>query len=182
MPNVCLMAVGNVLTGDDGLGPYVLELLDAAYDFPPGVQVIDVGTPGIDLTMFLEPVEALVVIDAVKGDEAPGTVKTFRKADLLKGRLPVVMSPHEPTLREALMRLELVGHGPKDVTVIGAVPAHLTLTESLSPPVKAAVPTVIAAVLAELARLGASPTPKATPRSPVFWWEKPQGPAQGEVR
>ena len=182
MPNLCLMAVGNVLTGDDGLGPYVLELLDAAYDFPPGVQVLDVGTPGIDLTMFLEPVDALVVIDAVKGDEAPGTVKTYRKADLLKGRLPLVMSPHEPTLREALMRLELVGTGPKDVTVIGAVPAHLTLTESLSPPVKAAVPYIIAAVVAELDRLGASPRPKAAPRAPVFWWEKSQASAQAEAR
>jgi hydrogenase maturation protease len=177
MANICVMAVGNVLTGDDGLGPYVLELLDAGYDFPAEVQLFDVGTPGIDLTMFIEPLDALVVIDAVKADAAPGTVKTYHRSDLLKGSLPLVMSPHEPSLREAMMRLQLTGTGPTDVTLIGAVPAHLTLTESLSPAVKASVPVIIELVLAELARLGVSPTPRPTPRPPVFWWEKPQAAA-----
>jgi hydrogenase maturation protease len=178
MAKICVMAVGNVLTGDDGLGPYVLETLDAAYDFPPAVQLLDVGTPGIDLTMFIEPLEALVVVDAVQADAPAGTVKTYRKADLLKGSLPVVMSPHEPTLREALMRLQMMGAGPTDVVLVGAVPAHLTLTESLSAPVRAAVPRICDAVLAELQRLGVTPTPRTAPRRPVFWWEKPPGQAE----
>jgi hydrogenase maturation protease len=170
------MGVGNVLTGDDALGPYVLETLEATYDFGLQVQLLDLGTPGIDLTMFLEPVDALIVIDAVKADAAPGTVKTYRKAELLKGSLPVVMSPHEPTLREALMRLELVGHGPKEVLLVGAVPAHLTLGARLSPAVRDQVPAIVGVVLEELARLGAPAQPKATPRRPAFWWERPERP------
>lgn len=169
---VCLMAVGNVLTGDDGLGPYVLETLQAAYDFPASLQVMEVGTPGIDLTMFLENVEALVVVDAVKATAPAGTLKRYGKEDLLKGTLPLVMSPHEPSLREALMRLQLVGTGPKTVSLIGAVPAHLELNESLSAPMRAAVPAIVAAVLEELKGLGVPGTPKAEPRTPTFWWEK----------
>jgi len=174
------MGVGNVLTGDDGLGPYVLELLEAGYDFPEGVQLLEVGTPGIDLTMFLEPLDALVVVDAVKAQAPPGTLKTYRKPELLKSALPIVMSPHEPTLREALMRLELVGNGPKDVLLVGAVPAHLTLGESLSAEVKAMVPAIVRVVLEELARLGAPAVEKKHPRRPAFWWER-SGPTVVEV-
>jgi hydrogenase maturation protease len=181
MANICVMAVGNVLTGDDGLGPYVLETLQASYDFPPEVTLFDVGTPGIDLTMFIEPLDALVLIDSVKADAPPGTVKTYHREDLIKGALPVVMSPHDPSIREAMMRLELTGTGPRDVTLIGAVPAHLTLTESLSAAVRASVPVIIEKVLAELTRLGVSATPKAAPRAPVFWWEKPRTGASAEL-
>lgn len=178
MGTVCVMAVGNVLTGDDGLGPYVLETLEAMYDFPPEVRLLEVGTPGIDLTMFLEPLDALIVIDAVKADDPPGTVKTYRLAQLLEAPLPIVLSPHEPTLREALMRLELVGSGPRDVLLVGAVPAHLTLGASLSPVVRSAVPTIACTVLQELARLGAAATEKAHPRRPSFWWERPEPPLE----
>lgn len=169
--NICVMAVGNVLTGDDALGPSVLETLDARYEFPQDVQLFDVGTPGIDLTMFMEPLDALVIVDAIKADAAPGTVRRYTRADLLKGALPVVVSPHEPTLREALMRLEMMGTGPKDVTLIGAVPEHLELIKGMSAAMKAAVPVIIEQVLAELVRLGVPATKKAQPREPRFWWE-----------
>lgn len=175
---VSVMGVGNVLTGDDALGPYVLELLDAGYDFPAEVELQEVGTPGIDLTMYLEPLDALVVIDAVKAPVAPGTVKTYRKAQLLAAPLPVVMSPHEPTLREALLRLELLGAGPREVLLVGAVPGHLTLGGSLSAEVQAAVPVVARLVLEELERLGVPARSKATPRAATFWWERPQTPAE----
>ena len=174
MGTICVMAVGNVLTGDDGLGPYVMETLEATYDFAPNVRTLEVGTPGIDLTMFLEPLDALIVIDAVKASAPPGTVKTYHLPQLLEAPLPIVMSPHEPTLREALMRLELVGDGPKDVLLVGAVPEHLTLGESLSPVVRAAVPTIACVVLKELERLGAPATEKEHPRRPTFWWERPE--------
>jgi hydrogenase maturation protease len=169
--NLCVMAVGNVLTGDDAIGPTVLETLDATYDFPPDVTLFDVGTPGIDLTMFMEPLEALVIIDAIKADAAPGTVKRYTREDLIKGVLPVVVSPHEPTLREALMRLEMMGQGPKDVTLVGAVPEHFELVKGMSARLKAAVPVLVDAVLAELARLGVPAVKKATPRPLRLWWE-----------
>lgn len=180
--NICVMAVGNVLTGDDAVGPSVLETLDATYDFPESVQLFDVGTPGIDLTIFMEPLDALVIIDAIKADAAPGTVKAYSRADLLKGVLPVVMSPHEPTLREALMRLQMMDAGPQDVTLIGAVPEHLELVRGMSDKMKAAVPVIIERVLVELARLGVTVTKKAQPREPAFWWEPlPTAAARPEV-
>jgi len=42
-----VLGVGNVLCTDDGLGPYAIKVLEAQYEFPEGVEVVDVGTPGL---------------------------------------------------------------------------------------------------------------------------------------
>ena len=48
-----VLGLGNVLMSDDGFGPYVARVLEAFYEFPDDVEVIDVGTPGLDLTPYL---------------------------------------------------------------------------------------------------------------------------------
>ncbi len=167
------MGVGNVLMHDDALGPYVLEWLRAKYELPPEVTVFDAGTPGLDLTMFLLEFDALIVVDALKGKGAPGDVATYTRAQLLEGALPITMSPHEPTLREALMRMALVGGGPSDVLLVGAIPDVVKTGTGLSPRVRAAVPAIERHVLRELSRLGAKVARKASRSEPDFWWERP---------
>ena len=167
------MGVGNVLMHDDALGPYVLESLKAGYELPPEVTVFDAGTPGLDLTLFLLDFDALIAVDALKGQGAPGEVKTYTRAQLVEGGLPITMSPHEPTLREALMRMALVGRGPSDVFLVGAIPDVVKTGTGLSPRVRAAVPAIEQHVLRELSRLGAKVAPRATRAEPDLWWERP---------
>lgn len=168
---VCLLGVGNVLMGDDALGPYVLEWLRARWEFPPQVALFDAGTPGLDLTLFLDGFDALIAVDAVKGNGPPGEVRSWRRAELLGGRLPIVTSPHEPTLREALLRLELFGRCPKDVLLVGAVPSSVATGTGLSAPVRQAVPRIEEHVVGELARLGAALAPRAQETWSPPWWE-----------
>jgi hydrogenase maturation protease len=169
--HVCLMGVGNVLMGDDALGPYVLEWLRARWEFAPEVTLLDAGTPGLDLTMFLDGSDALVVADAVKGPGPAGEVRSWRRPALLAAPLPIVMSPHEPTLREALLRLELLGRGPKDVLLVGAVPERVAAGTGLSGPIRKAVPEIEQIILRELERLGATFAPRARIAWVPPWWE-----------
>jgi hydrogenase maturation protease len=171
--HVCLMGVGNVLLGDDALGPYVLEWLRARWEFPAEVTLLDAGTPGLDLTLFLDGFDALIVADAVKGPGPAGEVRSWRRPALLAAPLPIVMSPHEPTLREALLRLELLGRGPKDVLLVGAVPARVSAGTGLSEAVSRAVPEIEQVILRELERLGATFAPRAKNSWAVPWWEGP---------
>ena len=171
MARILLMAVGNVLTGDDALGPYVLKRIEARWVLPENVTVFDAGTPGLDLTLFIEGFDALVVIDAVKAKGEPGTVKTYGRLGLVSGALPIVTSPHEPSLREALMRLDMIGRCPRDVALVGVIPKSCETGTGLSEPVQRAVPDVEAQVLRELERLGARPTPRVPALPPDIWWE-----------
>jgi hydrogenase maturation protease len=168
---ICLMGVGNVLVGDDALGPYVLKTIEAGWDLPANVTVFDAGTPGLDLTLFLDGFDALIAVDALQSKGEPGTVKTYGRIGLLSGVLPVVTSPHEPTLREALMRLDMLGRCPRDVVLIGAIPQGCETGAPLSEPMRRAVPVVVAQVLRELERLGSPATPRHAPCTPDVWWE-----------
>ena len=46
MAKIAVIGIGNVLAGDDAVGPHVVRVLEAHYELPDGVQVIDAGTPG----------------------------------------------------------------------------------------------------------------------------------------
>jgi hydrogenase maturation protease len=170
-----LLGIGNVLMGDDALGPYVVKLLDAGWELPAGVEVAELGTPGADLSLHLEGLDAAVVVDTVKLPGEPGEIRLLGKAQLLSKRPLLPASPHEPGLREALFALEFTGGAPPDVRLVGVIPASVELGVGLSPRVRAALPGALDAVLRELAALGAAATPRAEPRAPDLWWERAPG-------
>jgi len=136
------------------------------------VSVIDAGTPGLDLTPFIAGLDALIVIDAVRASGAPGELRAYRRAELLEKPPPQRLSPHDPGLKECLLALELIGQSPAEVLLVGAIAGRLDTSLGLSEAVRAGLPQVEAAVLAELARLGVPARPKGIATAPNLWWEK----------
>ena len=170
---VAVIGLGNVLMGDDALGPTVIGALEAQFDFPPEVAVIDLGTPGLDLTPYLLGLEAAVIVDTVSAPGAAGAVVAYRRDEILKVSPQPRLSPHDPGLKEALLTVAFAGDGPREVLLIGVIPGNVATGIGLSAAVRAAVPAAAAAVVAELARLGAPPSPRADPSPPDLWWERP---------
>jgi hydrogenase maturation protease len=166
-----ILGVGNVLCTDDGLGPYAIKVLEAEFDFPVGVEVIDVGTPGLDFTPYLADARMVIVLDTVKGDEAPGSLRVLRDREIVAKPPPSRMSPHEPGLREALMATELAEMNPEEILLIGVVPESTEQGTKLTDAVRAAVPEVVDAVVEELERLGQPPVRRNPPGEPEVWWE-----------
>jgi hydrogenase maturation protease len=170
-----LLGIGNVLMGDDALGPYVVKLLDAGWELPASVELADLGTPGADLSLHLEGLDAAVVVDTVKLRGTPGEVRLLDKAQLLAKRPVLPASPHEPGLREALLALEFRGGAPPVVRLVGVIPGSVEMEVGLSAPVRAALPAAVDEVLRQLAALGAAATARAAPRVPDLWWERAPG-------
>jgi len=75
---VLVLGCGNILFGDDGFGPSVIEYLEKHHVIPDDVCILDVGTGVRDLlcTVALSPVkpQRIVVIDAVDRGVKPGEV------------------------------------------------------------------------------------------------------------
>jgi hydrogenase maturation protease len=71
--------IGNVLLGDDGVGPYVVRLLESRYDFDESVAIADLGTPALDLTHQIVGLRCLILVDSVTSDEPAGTLFTEKK-------------------------------------------------------------------------------------------------------
>jgi hydrogenase maturation protease len=167
-----VLGLGNVLMGDDAFGPYVIQVLEARYSFPEDVTLLDAGTPGLDLVPYLSGVDALIVVDTVLSDDPPGTVKLYDREQLLKHAPQPRLSPHDPSLKEALLTSEFSGDGPREVLLLGVIPQATELGVGLSPPVKAALETAAEAVVAELKRLDHEVDPRPAPVQPEVWWER----------
>ena len=170
---VAVIGLGSVLMQDDAAGPHVLCRLEAELDLPPGVELLDLGTPGPELAHIVEGLDALIVIDTlrVRGAE-PGEVRLLRREEILRGRQPERLSPHDPSLRGALVAADLLGHAPAEVLLVGIIPSEVSLGLGLTPAVKAALPKAVEAVADELTRLGLQVSRRSLPGAAEIWWER----------
>jgi hydrogenase maturation protease len=167
---VIIGGIGNVLLGDDGVGPYVVRLLQATYDFEPNVEVEDLGTPALDLIDYISGRDALILIDSAANAQAPGTVTLYRRDDVLRHLPGVRMDPHSPALGESLLTAELMGTVPREVLLIGVTGQSFAACCALSAPVRQAVDAVVQAVLTELGRLGVRFSRKSQADPEQIWW------------
>ena len=167
-----VIGLGNVLMGDDAFGPWVVQTMLAEFAFPEDVSVEDLGTPGLDLIPYVADLEALVLVDTVRSSSPPGTIRLYRRDELLKHAPHARLSPHDPGVKEALLTAEFAGKGPREVLLVGAVPADTAMGVRLSPALREAVPRAVAEVLRELERLERPAVPRPSPEAPGIWWEK----------
>ncbi len=169
--SIRILGVGNVLCTDDGLGPYAIKVLESLYEFPSGVEINDLGTPGMDLTPYLADARMVIVIDTVRGDEPPGTLRLLRDREIVAKPPPSRMSPHEPGLREALMATEFSDSSPDEILFVGVIPESTDQGTSLTATLMEAIPSVVDSVIRELDRLEVAPTRRDPPAELDIWWE-----------
>jgi hydrogenase maturation protease len=170
MKKILIGGIGNVLLGDDGVGPYVAHLLNACYEFDSGVEVEDLGTPALDLIDRISAKDAVILIDSVDVEAEPGTVLVYRKADIMRLRPAVRMDPHAPALVDALLSAELFSICPDDVMLVGIKAESVENGCSLSAPVRGALLETISVVLGELERLGVEYKARERPGDLDAWW------------
>ncbi|MFN2376594.1 MAG: hydrogenase maturation protease [Candidatus Binatia bacterium] len=168
---IAVIGMGNVLLGDDGFGPCVVGILSAGWEFCDNVELIDAGTPGLDLAGLLCGRQAVVFVDSVAATAAPGTLRFYRDGEL-QGALALKprVSPHDPALAEALAIARLVGDGPQSVLLVGVVPESVEVGVGLSPSVTSAAHRAAEAVLTELQQWGAAHRRRDKRKAPTLWW------------
>ena len=169
MAQTAVFGIGNVLIGDDAVGPTVIHHLTTLWDFPDGVIVEDLGTPSLDLAGRLGGLKAVIFVDAVSAKEEPGTIRTYTRDQILKHPPGLRISPHDPSLKETLLTSEFAGDGPSDIVLVGVVP-KTTQGLGLSAEVEAAVPHAIDAIIAELNRRGFQPQRNGKTEVPPPGW------------
>ncbi len=167
---VGIIALGSIIMGDDALGAYVIQYLKANYDFPPEIELLDLGTPGPEFVNYMARFDAVIVLDSVKAKGEPGEVRLYRHQDIAKALPTLRLSPHDPSLRDALLATDFIGEAPDEVLLIGVIPSEVELQTTLSEPVMGAIPEVEEAVISELRRLGFEPEKLSQPGEPDIWW------------
>lgn len=145
MARVLVLGVGNILFGDDGVGPRVIQRL-AQQVQRDGVEFVDGSTGGLELLVFLEDCTHLVVVDAIDAGAEPGTI--FRLGPEELGGKSARLSFHQVGLVELLAARRLLGASPETV-VLAVQVERLEWSTELSAPVAASLPALEEAVLME---------------------------------
>ncbi len=142
-PPTAVLGLGNPLLADDGAGLVVMERLAAAHPWPDDLEFVDGGTWGLSLLPLFEDVERLLILDAVRTGESPGTV-VRGEADQVPRWYAHPVSPHQIDLREVLGAATLINVVPTTLVVIGIEPRtteglHIGLSDEVDRSVDAAV-------------------------------------------
>jgi hydrogenase maturation protease len=153
MAELLVFGLGNLLLGDDGLGPAVVNELVRRFVAPEGVALVDGGTLGLSLLGELSEARAAILVDAVSAPVAPGTLVRLDGDDVA----PAVaerLSPHQVGVADLLGAARLLGREPPRLVLLGAVPQSIELGVGCSPPVEAAIGPLVDRVAAECRALG----------------------------
>lgn len=140
---VLVIGCGNILRGDDAVGPVLIRYL---WDLgvPASVRMVDGGTAGMDVAFQMRGAGRVVIVDASSTGETPGTI--FRVPGHELADLPTVDGLHTHSFRWdhalAFSRWLLGPECPTDVTVFLIEAGPLSPGAELSAPVQLAMEQV----------------------------------------
>ncbi|HGY0992139.1 TPA: HyaD/HybD family hydrogenase maturation endopeptidase [Aeromonas salmonicida subsp. pectinolytica] len=156
--NTLILGVGNLLLSDEAVGVRLVEALGREYRFAPGIELLDGGTAGMELLEAMASRDHIILADAVRSGNPPGTVVTLKDGEIptLFGRK---ISPHQLGLADVLSALHMTGESPKRLTLIGIEPESLEPRIGLTPRVAAAMGEAKDRILTLLASVGAPAMP-----------------------
>jgi len=164
--NILILGIGNVLWADEGFGVRCVETLQANWQMPANVTVLDGGTQGLYLLPFVTEAKRLLVFDAIDYGLEPGTVRVVEGDDVPRFMGAKKMSLHQTGFQEVLMSALLVDALPESLVLIGVQPSELEdFGGSLRPEVRARMPEVLSLALAKLREWGVEPQPLADART-----------------
>ncbi len=155
---VLVVGCGNLLRGDDAVGPTLVRHLWER-GVPEHVELVDGGTAGMDVAFKMRGRRLVVVVDAARTGAEPGTV--FRVPGEELADLPPVdgLNLHAFRWDHALAvgRWLLKDAYPQQVVVYLIEAASVEPGAELTEPVRTAMHRVIDTVLTEVAPIGVGP-------------------------
>ena len=147
-PNIAVLGIGNLLLKDEGVGVHLVQKLAVIVN-DANVRIIDAGTYPDFPSLIDDNLDKLIIVDAVKTGDTPGTIYRFSFDDVfIEAALPV--SAHDISLLHSLKTMALFNKQPKSTVIIGIEPRTIDFGLELSPEIEDKLPKIIDLVLNEI--------------------------------
>ncbi|HSM30103.1 MAG TPA: HyaD/HybD family hydrogenase maturation endopeptidase [Woeseiaceae bacterium] len=161
---ILVLGIGNLLWADEGFGVRCVEHLNARYEFPESVRVMDGGTQGIFLLPWVRSASRLLIFDAIDFGLEPATLKLITGADVPRYMGAKKVSMHQAGFQEVLSSAQLSGEFPGELALVGVQPELLDdYGGSLTAAVKARVEPAMQLGLDVLRGWGVEVTQRSAP-------------------
>jgi len=146
MRRVLILGIGNILKSDEGLGVHIVNhILESDIYLPEGVESVDGGTLGFDLLPLMNGQDKIIIVDALKTDDFPGSIYRFSPDYAVESHAS--FSLHEVGIIEVIRVLRLMDQNP-EIEIIGIVPEDITsIAINLSPVVRKSIPLAVHQIL-----------------------------------
>ncbi len=144
---ITVLGIGNLLLKDEGVGIHVIEALKKE-PLPENVELVDGAVAGFDLLPIVESCDKLIVVDAIKTSESPGTIYKFdpQHIDVKKD---ANVSLHDMDFFQVLEFAKKHKRLPL-TQMIAIVPKEIELGMDLTPELKKKMPEIVALVKEEI--------------------------------
>jgi len=145
-----LLGIGNILLSDDGVGVHVANALNRqmeANELRYPLTVRDGGTIGLSLLSEIDPVSALIAVDAMEMGAQPGTVRLFQGSEMDRQLAGSKRSAHEVALADLIQAARLSGCAPARRALVGIQPEVTSWGLEPTPAVAAAIPQAVRYIL-----------------------------------
>ena len=121
---ILILGIGNILFGDEGIGPHLANYIEEKYDFNSTehhVEVIDGGTLAQILIPTITEYDKVLIIDCVNVDDGEiGDVYSF-DFDKVPDYITWNGSAHEVEMLQTLQMIEMMGDLPP-TKIVGVIP------------------------------------------------------------
>ena len=149
---IAIIGIGNPMMADDGIGPRLISELRGSV---PGVDLIDMGTGGMQLVHVLAGYDVVLIIDSADMGLSPGESRVFSPGDVVSFKETRPYSLHDWDLMRSIEISRQLGEAPERILILAIQPGCLDMREGLSPVVEKRVPGYVEEVKTALAALRA---------------------------
>lgn len=132
---VVIVGIGNILRGDDGLGPELIRMLKGSFPQEARFLLLDAGEAPenyLEKIVQYQP-DTILLVDALDFAEPPGSIRIIDRSELQE----VGFSTHNASIKLTMNYLN--SRAKCDVLLLGIQPANLGMGSSLSEPIKLAL-------------------------------------------
>lgn len=142
-----IIGLGNELRGDDAVGLLVARCLrQKVGDY---AEVIEAEMVGADLIDLMEGARVVILIDAARSGQSPGTIHRLDASAVSIARQMFPHSSHALGISEALELARVMGVLPPRVIVYGIEAGNTEAGQGLSSPVANALDKVVEQIIQE---------------------------------
>jgi hydrogenase maturation protease len=135
-----IAGIGNILKGDDGLGPFIIKRL-SEIDLDEDIDIIDFGNRVYDLLLKIREYNRVIIIDALDMGGRPGEIYVVEPyiEDLEERNI----NPHTIDIRLLTNIVNKLGKKPEEIFIVGCQPKDINFKIGLSETVEKSIDEII---------------------------------------
>jgi hydrogenase maturation protease len=120
---VALIGMGNIMFHDEGLGTYLAHYLEANYEIPDNLVIVDGGLLGFSLMTYYQEYDKIIIVGTNSKEGKPGSISRYTGEEMMAmgntrktaNEVELTMMLEVCSFHEAMGEVELLTMIPEDI-------------------------------------------------------------------